>query len=462
MPQFPDLNTLTLALAVTIFTICVTNFTIWLQHRSLPGLSYLAGSAGLISLGLTFIGLRGFVPDFMSIVFANFCILTGHLFYVIGFSRFIERRVSFPFLWGMLIVLLLPFFYLYTSDDYYALRVALVSAGVAFYSFTIAYILLSERKRRVSNWLIGGFFGLNGIAFSFSPFLMWLDGFDFGLTPSTILFMQVSRSWAIFSLLMATFGGVLMVAERLRGNLQNKIDDLEEARRREALHLREERNFYAMISHEFRTPLSTIQVSNDFIEMMLRQQNIDVQEEIDRIRRSGAHMDQMIDNLMADNFLETERNFASEDVDLVLMLREICDLQNVSFENRCEDGLEIVGARYLLPIVFNNLIDNAKKYGLNLQAVKVILEHKRDNCLTVCVCDDGPGVPVDERDVIFEKYYRRDCDRHVQGSGLGLYLVKRILDKHNAVVSVDEYAGQNAFIVNFNPLGVPMNEAFTG
>jgi signal transduction histidine kinase len=101
-------------------------------------------------------------------------------------------------------------------------------------------------------------------------------------------------------------------------------------------------------------------------------------------------------------------------------------------------SLWVVGDPLLLPIAIGNLIDNARKYGSSPQAVSVEVKPWLSAEIAVEVTNDGPAIPPDEMAKIFEKYYRQSTTLQKPGSGLGLYIVKNIAERHQGRVEVQQ------------------------
>jgi two-component system, OmpR family, sensor kinase len=89
-----------------------------------------------------------------------------------------------------------------------------------------------------------------------------------------------------------------------------------------------------------------------------------------------------------------------------------------------------------LRILLDNLIDNAIRYTPDNGEIEVAID-RRENQVILIVTDSGPGIPIDDRERVFDRFFRRE-DSGETGSGLGLAIVKTIVDRNNAVLSLDE------------------------
>jgi K+-sensing histidine kinase KdpD len=117
-----------------------------------------------------------------------------------------------------------------------------------------------------------------------------------------------------------------------------------------------------------------------------------------------------------------------------------------------EPTLYLDGETLLLQMLVNNLLENAHKYAPQDTEIKVILAAYGKH-VKLEVMDSGKGIPDTEKSKIFEKFYRigSEATRNTKGTGLGLYLCKKIAENHNANISVTDNKPQGSiFVVTFN------------
>jgi K+-sensing histidine kinase KdpD len=103
-----------------------------------------------------------------------------------------------------------------------------------------------------------------------------------------------------------------------------------------------------------------------------------------------------------------------------------------------EDEMEIQGEPLLIQLLINNLIDNANKYAPVTEPIYIHLQSNQ-NTIQLIVKDQGPGIAAADKNKVFEKFYRvgAETTRTTKGSGLGLYLCKRIAEFHNATIQLN-------------------------
>ncbi len=129
-------------------------------------------------------------------------------------------------------------------------------------------------------------------------------------------------------------------------------------------------------------------------------------------------------------------------VDLVTVARDVAELFDAAAEaagGRLEvlgnDQTVIPGDRDLLFDAISNIVDNAIKHGRENGRV-VVAVHESERGAVISVADDGPGIPLDEHDHVFKRFYRLERSRHTPGNGLGLSLVAAVARLHGAHVEL--------------------------
>ncbi len=207
--------------------------------------------------------------------------------------------------------------------------------------------------------------------------------------------------------------------------------------------MREHRNFVAMLSHQVRNPLAIITATLDVME---RRQSAD--NDTAKIRRAAQRMRDLAADLLADSRLEEMTEPMSvQPVDLAELLKRLCAErretahQRIEFDQFGNDPI-VSGDPTLLAVLFANLLDNSLKYSAPEGTIRVTLERRHHGVVVVSVADEGRGIPTAEVEKVFEKYYRSSVTSSQPGTGLGLYLVRRIAERHGGGVSLRTAPGQ--------------------
>ena len=185
-------------------------------------------------------------------------------------------------------------------------------------------------------------------------------------------------------------------------------------------------------------------------------------EYADIITREAERLTHLIDNVL--DFSRIERGKAAYDVKMgdlgevvvraVDLFRHRIEREGVTIKTVIDDGLpETLLDENGMTLVLFNLLDNAVKYGGEHAEIAVRLQ-SGPGVLRLGVTDNGPGIPRDEQRRIFERFYRtREArGKHARGSGIGLALVKHIVEAHGGRVTVESEPGHGATFTVTLPL----------
>ena len=233
--------------------------------------------------------------------------------------------------------------------------------------------------------------------------------------------------------------------------------DVSQARRIERMRS----DFVANASHELRTPLASLR---GFIETLQGPAKNDLKAHerfLAIMHEQATRMSRLVDDLLSLSRLELRSNLAPDQtVDLVPLLGHVRDsLQPLAGDLGVEVALHLPdrpvtvnGDRDELVQVFENLIENACKYGQEGKRVDVVLTGGGEAPVELSVTDYGPGIPPEHVPRITERFYRVNVEtsRSRKGTGLGLAIVKHILTRHKARLVVKSELGKGTvFTVKF-------------
>ena len=215
-------------------------------------------------------------------------------------------------------------------------------------------------------------------------------------------------------------------------------------------------DFIANVSHELKTPLAVI----GNYATMLQQPGItegEKQEYAKAISEASRKLAQLITNILKLNKLENQQIFpATQEFDLgeqlcqcLLGVEDVWEAKNLEIETEIQDDVRIKSDPELLSLVWNNLISNAVKFTPTGGKIRVSLKTE-NGTVAVSVTDTGCGMKPETGMHIFEKFYQGDTSHATQGNGLGLALVKRVVDILNGEIAVQSIYGQGStFTVKF-------------
>ncbi len=201
-------------------------------------------------------------------------------------------------------------------------------------------------------------------------------------------------------------------------------------------------DFVSNVSHEFKTPINAI----EGYAMLLQDttQSTDEQLEcVDNILMNTNRLSDLIGNILLlsrlDNqvFPESKTQFRLDEQlrQSILLLEKQWEPKEIEFDVELEE-ISYRSNEGMLLQVWNNLIGNAVKFSSNGGLIRILLRQEGDWILC-SVADDGPGISEDEMPHIFDKFYQSDSSHKQEGNGLGLALVKRIVEACNGQVSVN-------------------------
>ncbi len=221
--------------------------------------------------------------------------------------------------------------------------------------------------------------------------------------------------------------------------------------------------FVSNVSHELRTPLSSIRVFGEFMRRGRVEDPEKVREYGSYIETESRRLTQLINNILDFSRIESGRKvYTFEEADL----EEILAGTLATFTVRLRDkGFEVSyqGPDEPLPEVevdpnaidraVANLLDNAVKYSDGDRAIQVTLD-RSDGEAIISVTDHGIGIPREEQDRIFERFHRVSTGlvHDVKGSGLGLSLVRHIVEAHDGRVTVESEVGRGSTFTIHLPL----------
>lgn len=220
-------------------------------------------------------------------------------------------------------------------------------------------------------------------------------------------------------------------------------------------------DFVANASHELRTPLAALSGFIDTMQGPARDDPAARDRFLGIMRAQATRMARLIDDLLSLSRVELSAHVQPvARVDLRSIIRQVVDgLEPLARDRGVtiatelpDDRLSIAGDREELLRLFENLIENALKYGASGEQVIVSSSRAADGGIRIAVRDFGPGISPEHLPRLTERFYRVDVgDSRAQGgTGLGLSLVKHIVNRHRGKLTIDSIKGRGAtFTVSF-------------
>lgn len=215
---------------------------------------------------------------------------------------------------------------------------------------------------------------------------------------------------------------------------------------------RNRREFTANVSHELKTPLQGIIGSAELLENGLVKQE-DVPRFIGHIRSEAQRLVTLIGDIIRLSQLDEGEPMPAEPVELLALAREAAEsLQSAAAARNVTitvegEPVELTGVRRLLYEIVFNLCDNAVKYNTDGGRVQVTVT-KENETAAVTVRDTGIGIPPDQQDRVFERFYRVDKSHSKAsgGTGLGLSIVKHAVQYHHGAIHLQSEVGRGTEI----------------
>lgn len=220
-------------------------------------------------------------------------------------------------------------------------------------------------------------------------------------------------------------------------------------------------DFVANASHELRTPLAAVGGFIETLQGPARKDPKAAEKFLGIMMEQVNRMNRLVDDLLSLSRLELKSHIApSEHVDLGPLLGQVCDGLShlakdldVTIDLRLpEQPVTVTGDRDELVQVFENLIQNACKYGQEGKKVEVTLAGGGETAVEVAIRDYGQGIPAEHIPRLTERFYRVsvEASRSKKGTGLGLAIVKHILTRHRARLIITSKVGEGStFTVRF-------------
>ncbi|MCB9422638.1 MAG: GAF domain-containing sensor histidine kinase [Ardenticatenaceae bacterium] len=255
---------------------------------------------------------------------------------------------------------------------------------------------------------------------------------------------EFTRQDAEMLTILADIAGVAVERARMDENLRRayaELNDLDQLKT----------DFISIASHELRTPLTVIL---GYLSFLREEASPEMMKQFDTVLDAAVHLRTLIQDMLNFQYVDTGReslNLAR--LDLAALVREVmaerddtavAKQQTVTI-NLPETELPIMADSSVIEVVLNNLFDNAVKFTPQEGHIEITVE-ARDEEVWVIVSDTGVGIPPDQYERIFKRFYQVEdpLDRHHEGMGLGLAIVKELVELHQGRVWVESEEGKGS------------------
>jgi signal transduction histidine kinase len=219
---------------------------------------------------------------------------------------------------------------------------------------------------------------------------------------------------------------------------------------------RQQQNFLMAVTHELKTPIAVARLNLE----TLQKYSLDEEKERKILQvtlQETLRLDTLINNILIASQLDGHSyKISKEEIDFSSLVAEAVRQFAARYPDRhvdtfLQEGVETKGDPLLLKLLVSNLLENANKYSARDTPVHVRLS-LHNNSPVLEITDEGEGIPDEEKKKVFEKFYRigNEQTRRTQGTGLGLYLCKKIVADHRGTIDLkDNQPRGSTFIVEF-------------
>ena len=217
-----------------------------------------------------------------------------------------------------------------------------------------------------------------------------------------------------------------------------------------------EKQFSSDVSHELRTPVSVILTESQY-SLEYADTLEEAKDSFSVIQRQAKKMSELINQIMELSKIEkqiiipTKKINFSEIIEKILLdYKNLIDKKNIKISKEIEENIFITGDKIMIERLLDNLLNNAMKFTKN--EIKIKLYSENENCILE-VEDNGIGMSEEFKNLIWGRFYQINDSRNKKinkGFGLGLFLVSKIIEQHNAIINVESELNKGTkFIAKF-------------
>lgn len=208
---------------------------------------------------------------------------------------------------------------------------------------------------------------------------------------------------------------------------------------------RQQKNFLLSVTHEFKSPIAALQLN---LQTILKR-NLPEQMQNDFVNNALAdtnRLNYLVENVLTATLIENKNyQLHREPVDLSRLVTEQTEIlkryygQKAIITTEVDNNLVCRIDEQAIASVITNLVDNAVKYSVGIAAVHIRLS-KENEKVVLQISDEGRGIPDAEKENVFNKFYRigNEETRKTKGTGLGLYIVNRIIAAHGGEIKIKD------------------------
>lgn len=255
-----------------------------------------------------------------------------------------------------------------------------------------------------------------------------------------VLAINISFAFSIFI--------VVLISNRMAKQLYIREQQLIESINKINTAEKEKQKYIMGVVHEIKTPLAAV---HSYLDLVLQKflgplDNV-VEEKLRRAKRRSDEAVELVNSILKISNMKLFDKISEESMTIGAIVKSTVASQmvnakaksvSVKVRDERKERIPVKGDSFLIQIAISNIINNAVKYVDFEGKIEVVIENKENNVL-ISVCDNGMGIPQKDLEKIFTEYYRASNikNKNYEGSGIGLPVVKQIIEKHGGTVKVE-------------------------
>ena len=214
--------------------------------------------------------------------------------------------------------------------------------------------------------------------------------------------------------------------------------------RQQLISTQQQHNFMMAITHELKTPIAVTKLNLETLQKRKLEES-QQQKLLQNTIQETNRLNTLCNNLLLASQIEAGGySITKEEINFSELLKECVQDYTIRFPQRhtntlIDEDIFLNGDRLLLQMGINNLLDNAIKYSPKESPITILL-HQNGSEIQLSIKDEGKGIEDEEKKKVFDKYYRtgNKATKGARGTGLGLYLSKKIAQQHNAKIALTD------------------------
>lgn len=219
----------------------------------------------------------------------------------------------------------------------------------------------------------------------------------------------------------------------------------------------QQQNFVMAVTHELKTPIAVARLNLETLQKYSLEEE-KKQKLVQMTLQETLRLDTLINNILISSQLEGNAyRLSKEELDFSDLVKDGLRHFAARYPNRCvrtslQDDVDLRGDAMLLKLLLSNLLENANKYSPKEKPIALSL-WQRNQQVVLEIADEGSGIPDAEKKAVFQKFYRigNEETRKTQGTGLGLYICRKIAKDHNGEIWIrDNQPTGSKFIVQLS------------